>query len=96
MNKVTQLVAEVQTVLQELESLTDEEMQVGLNFPIVLNDNFSPEALRDNSLRQEMAHAILASRTVTLEKHQTVEWPKTTAFKDLTVIKQTICLHVDV
>lgn len=52
--KITQLDAEIRTVLRELE--------LGPNFPIVLDDDFSPEVRRDHYPRQERAREVLASR----------------------------------
>ena len=88
--------AQIQTVLQQLQGLTDDELEMGLRFPVVIDDGFSPEVRLDHSLRQDAAREILASRRVEQAQHQPVAWPKTPTFEDLAAGKPTIGQHVDV
>ena len=96
MNNIVQLETHIQVLLQELEALSDEELEAGLNLPIRLDDNFLPEVQRDHSLRQELAREILAIRQAPPIAHQTIERTKTPNSEGLTASGQTICQHVDV
>jgi len=96
MKNITQLETNIQLVLQELQALSDEELEAGLNFPIRLDDNFLPEVQRDQSLRQELAREILAIRQRPPMAHQTIRQMKTSNSEGLTASGQTICRHVDV
>lgn len=96
MNNITQLETNIQLILQELEALSDEELEAGLNFPIRLDDNFPPEVRRDHSLRQELAREILAIRQAPPIAHQAIERTKTPNMEKLSASDQTICHHVDV
>jgi hypothetical protein len=96
MKKITPLEAEIQTVIRELEALSDDALEAGLNFPMVLDDDFLPEVRRDHSLRQELAREVLAIRKATPSAHQAIERPKTASAEDLAVPKRTMCQHVDV
>jgi len=96
MNNITQLETNIQVLLQELEALSDEDLEAGLNFPIRLDDDFLPEVRRDHSLRQELAREVLAGRKAPLIAHQTIEPTKAPNIENLAASEQTICQHVDV
>lgn len=96
MNNITQLETDIQLILQELQALSNEELEAGLNFPIQVNDNFLPKVQRDHSLRQELAREILTVRQAPPIEHQAIEQTKTPNKGKLTTSGQTICQHVDV